>query len=48
MVRLRGRDLILATMGVTVLYALFLGPFTMALELLVCPQPTTTPARLAR
>jgi membrane associated rhomboid family serine protease len=49
MVRLRGRDLILAVAGVTLLYALFLGPFSMALELLVCAAAYYyPPARLAR
>jgi membrane associated rhomboid family serine protease len=48
MVRLRGRDLILAVAGVTVLYALFLGPFAMALELLVCAAAYSyPPARLS-
>jgi membrane associated rhomboid family serine protease len=49
MVTLRGRDLILAVVGVTVLYAVFLGPFAMALELLVCAGAYYyPPARLAR
>jgi membrane associated rhomboid family serine protease len=36
LLRLRGRDLITVTIGITVVFALFTGPFVMAPELLAC------------
>jgi membrane associated rhomboid family serine protease len=49
LVEVRGRTLIRATIGITCVYALFVGPFEMALELLACAAALSYPsARLAR
>jgi membrane associated rhomboid family serine protease len=49
LLRLRGRDLITVTIGVTAVYAIFAGPFRWALELVVCAAAYWYPAdRLAR
>jgi hypothetical protein len=49
LLRLRGRDLITVTIAITVLFALFSGPFVMAPELLACAAAFWYPSsRLAR
>jgi membrane associated rhomboid family serine protease len=49
LLRLRGRDLITVTIGVTVVFALFSGPFVMAPELLACAAAFWYPStRLTR
>ncbi|SRR5213078_1262004 len=49
LLHLHGRRLILVTIGVTGLFALFVGPFAMALDLLACAAALWYPsARLAR
>lgn len=49
LLRLRGRDLITVTIGITAVFAVYFGPFAMAPEMLVCAGAFWYPReRLAR
>jgi membrane associated rhomboid family serine protease len=48
LVVLRGPELIAVTVGMTVVFALFIGPFTMAPELLACAAAVGYPDHLLR